>query len=271
MRHTSRGRWAFVALAAVLGATGVADAHAPEAKQQYAPRPDSAAAGEAVAAPAPFSAGEKASYQVKLGFISVGSGTMQVVGIEKVHGHDTYHASFRLSGGNRIARVDDRFDTWIDVDEMFSRRFKQDQKEVRYERKRTYEFFPERREYRRLDNGETGSIPTDRPLDDISFIYYARTLPLDVGETYRLNRYFKESGNPVVLQVLRRETITVPAGTFRTVVVRPIIRTKGLFSEGGEAEVYFSDDARKIPVMIRSRVPVIGSLTMQMTEYRPGS
>lgn len=269
MAHRFAGRRALVVLAAVLGLAAHADARAAAEQQQLvSTRPDSAP--EAELAAAPFGAGEKASYQVKLGVIRVGSGVMQIVGIEKVHGHDTYHARFRLSGGNRIARVDDKFDTWIDVAGHFSRRFKQDQQEVRFERNRTYEFFPEQRQYRRLDNGETGSIPTDRPLDDISFLYYARTLPLRVGETYRLNQYFKESGNPVVLRVLRRETVTVPAGTFRTLVVRPVIRTKGLFSEGGEAEVYFSDDARRIPVMIRSRVPVIGSLTMQMTEYQAG-
>jgi len=167
--------------------------------------------------------------------------------------------------------VDDKYESWIDTDGLFSRRFKQDQKEVRYERHRTYEFFPERKTYRRTDKAETGTIPTDRPLDDISFLYFARTLPLNVGDTYTLNRYFKEDGNPVVLRVLRRETIRVPAGTFRTIVVRPVIRTKGLFSEGGEAEVYFSDDARKVPVQIRSKVPVVGSLTMHLTEYAAGA
>lgn len=218
----------------------------------------------------PFSVGEHASYQLRLGRLPVGSGSLQVIGIETVHGHDTYHTRMRVSGGIPFARVDDRYDSWIDVDGLFSRRFRQDVKEVRYERLRTFEFFPEQMRYRRTDNGETGSIPTDRPLDDLAFLYYARTLPLGVGESYRLNRYFKEEGNPVVLRVLRRETVTVPAGTFPTVVVQPIIRTDGLFSEGGEAEVYLSDDARRIPVMIRSKVPLVGSLTMSLREYAPG-
>jgi hypothetical protein len=75
----------------------------------------------------------------------------------------------------------------------------------------------------------------------------------------------------VVLQVLRRETITVPAGRFRTIVVRPVIQSDGLFGEGGRAEVYFSDDQYRIPVLIRSRVPVVGSLSMHMRTFRPGS
>ena len=219
----------------------------------------------------PFGAGERAEYQVKLGAIRVGHGSMEILGIEEVRGHPTYHASLRVSGGIPLARVDDKLDSWIDVEGLFSRRFKQDVKEVRYRRNRVYDFFPDARTYRRGDNGETGPIPTERPLDDVAFLYYARTLPLRVGDEYTVPRYFKAEGNPVVIKVLRKETVTVPAGTFRTVVVRPIIKTEGLFGQGGEAEVYFSDDDRRIMVQLRSKVPVVGSLTMNLQTYRSGA
>ena len=221
-------------------------------------------------APVPFGPGELASYQVKLGGVSVGSGTMAVLGMETVHGRPTYHTALTVSGGIPLARVNDRFDSWIDAQGLFSRRFKQDQQEVRFERDRTYEFFPETRTYRRLDNGSTGTIPTDAPLDDVSFLFYARTLPLRVGETYTIPRYFKADGNPVVIQVLRKQTITVPAGRFQTIVIRPVIKAKGLFGEGGEAEVYFSDDDRRLMVHMRSKVPLIGSLTLHLRSYRAG-
>lgn len=223
-----------------------------------------------VTASLPFGPGERAEYQVKLRGIRVGSGSMEVLGTETVEGHETYHVRMRLSGGLPLARVDDTFESWIDVEGLFSRRFRQDQREITFRRNRTYEFDPERRTYRRLDNGEQGSIPTDRPLDDVSFLYYVRTLPLKIGDTYTIPRYFKEDGNPVVIRVLRKETVTVPAGTFETVVVQPIIQTDGLFGEGGEAEVYFTDDARRVIVQLKSRVPVVGSLSLQLREYQAG-
>lgn len=222
------------------------------------------------AAAPPFGVGEKAEYQVKLGAITVGSGSMEIAGVEEVNGHDTYHATMRISGGLPLARVDDRFESWIDVDGLFSRRFKQDQKEITYKRKRTYEFYPERKMFRRLDNGELGTIPTEQPLDDVAFLYYVRTLPLKPGDVYTIPRYFKESGNPVVIKVLRRETVEVPAGTFNTVVVQPIIKTDGLFGEGGEAEVFFTDDSRRMLVQLRSKVPIVGSLSLHLKEYRAG-
>jgi hypothetical protein len=217
----------------------------------------------------PFAAGEQATYQVKLGPVSVGSGSLTVTGIETIQGQETFHTVMTLRGGNALVRVNDRFESWIDTDGLFSRRFHQNQHEARFRRNRTYDFFPEQRTYRR-ENGETGTIPTNQPLDDLSFIYFARTLPLEVGATYSLPRYFKTDGNPVVLQVLRRETVNVPAGRFRTIVVRPVIQSDGLFGEGGRAEVYFSDDEHRIPVLIRSRVPVVGSLSMHMRTFRPG-
>ena len=242
----------------------------PIAEGPTTPLPARADSMDSVA-PVPFGPGEASTYRVRLGPVSVGEGSMRILGTERVRGHRTYHARFEIAGGIPFARVDNRFESWIDVAGLFSRRFHQDQKEVRFERKRTFDFFPEERRYVIQGSGERGTLPTSQPLDEVSFLYYVRTLPLEVGETYTLNRYYQEDGNPVRLQVLRRETVTVPAGTFQTIVVRPIIRTRGLFAEGGEAEVYFSDDDRRILVQMRSRVPVVGSLSLHLTEYRRGS
>jgi hypothetical protein len=230
----------------------------------------SSPASEVVPARVPFGTGEKASYQVRLGRLSVGQGVMEILGIETVDSRPTYHARLQIAGGIPLARVDDTFESWIDVQGLFSRRYHQDQKEVNFERVRKFDFFPERRLSRRTDTGETETLPTDRPLDEVSFLYYARTLPLRVGETYTLNQYFREDGNPVVLKVVRKQRVRVPAGTFETIVVQPVIRTRGLFGEGGRAEVFFSDDERRILVQMTSRVRLIGSLSLHLQTYEPG-
>ena len=220
---------------------------------------------------APFGPGEKAEYQVKLGGIGVGSGSMEIFPIELVNGHYTYHARLQVQGGLPLARVNDKLDTWIDVSGLFSRRFEQNIHEIRYRRHRIYDIDPPNRTYRIRGSSETQPMPTDRPLDDVAFLYYARTLPLNVGDSYTIPRYFKEDGNPVVLNVLRKETIEVPVGTFNTVVVQPIIQTDGLFGKGGEAEVYFTDDERRILVYMRSKVPIVGSLSLHLRSYEPGT
>jgi hypothetical protein len=229
------------------------------------------AAGAAEAQRLPFAPGEHAVYQVRLGAVPVGTGTLSVTGRQMVEGEQTFHTVMTLGGSALFYTLNNRYESWIDTDGLFSRRFHQNVREGSYRRNRTFHFNPAQRTYRR-DDGETGTIPTSEPLDDLSFLYFARTLPLEVGATYRLERYFKADGNPVVIQVLRRETIDVPAGRFRTIVVRPIVRTDGIFSEEGRAEVWFSDDQYRIPVMIRSeakRLP--GSLNLRLRTFRPGT
>ena len=100
-------------------------------------------------------------------------------------------------------------------------------------------------------------------------LYFARRLPLKVGDVYTIDRYYKADANPIVLRVVRRETVTVPAGTFETIVVRPTIKTSGLFGEGGEAELFFSDDQYHTLVQMRSKVPLIGSLSLHLRQYVP--
>jgi hypothetical protein len=228
-------------------------------------------ASEATVRPVPFGPGERLSYNVKVGVLNAGRAGMEVVRLERINGHQTYHLRFTLQGGIAFARVNDKLSSWMDVSTLVTRRFEQDQHELRFKRHRIYNFFPEERRFARLDKEETGELPTDQPLDEVSFLYFVRTLPLEVGRTYTFHRYFKNDGNPVVLKVLRRETVRVPAGTFNTIVVQPIIQTSGLFGEGGNAEVYFTDDDRRLLVQMRANVPKFpGSLHLFLDDYRPG-
>lgn len=224
------------------------------------------------AASVPFGVGERAEYAVTLGlFGEVGEGAMEVVKVENVHGHPTYHLRFDLEGGIPLASVDNTLESWMDVVGLFARRIHKDQDEVNYERDRWYDFFPDSMFYRRHSTGETGTLASKEPLDEVAFLYWVRTIPLEVGKTYTYHRYYKRSGNPVTLKVLRRETIAGEGGSqVPVIVVQPIIRTSGLFGEGGKAEVYFTDDWRRVLVKMTSKVPVIGRLGLRLTSYTPG-
>jgi hypothetical protein len=231
------------------------------------PKQEEAASISAV----PFGPGEKLEYRVTVGlFGGVGKGSMEVAGIDTVRSRPTYHLRMKVRGGIPLAHVDDRLESWMDISSLASRRFEQDQKEPNWKRHRVWNFFPEQRSWATEEPSEAGALPTDLPLDDVSFLYYVRTLPLEIGQTYTLDRYFRSDGNPVVIKVLRIEKVSVPLGSFETIVVRPVIRTRGLFGQGGEAEVFFSNDARRIPVMMRSKIPVLGHLNLYLEKYVQG-
>ena len=223
-------------------------------------RPNAASASS----PVPFAPGERLSYNVHFGPLKVGSGTMEVRGIDTVRNRPAYHTRFRLQGGIPLYNVDDVFESWFAVDDFSSLRFVQDQNEGQKERQHRYEIYPERRVYDDLADSAGVQPSVASPLDDGSFVYFVRTVPLEIGRTYEFDRYFKPDRNPVTIRVLRRERVTVPAGTFDAIVIQPVIKTKGIFSEDGKAELWVSDDDRRMIVQMKSRLS-FGSIDLYLT------
>lgn len=213
------------------------------------------------AAPVPFTTGERLDYDVRFGSLKVGNGSMEVKEITEVRGRPVWHTMFTIKGGIPLYRVNDVYESWFDVTTLNSLRYHQDVDEGNYERKRRYEIFPERGMMREGDREEEPTV--SNPLDEGSFLYFVRTLPLEVGKTYEFARYFKAQGNPVRIRVLRRETVTVPGGTFKTVVLQPTFQTKGIFSQNGKAEVWITDDDRRMMVQMKSKLS-FGSLNLYL-------
>jgi len=73
----------------------------------------------------------------------------------------------------------------------------------------------------------------------------------------------------VVVEVLRRERVRVRAGSFDTIVIRPIIQTDGIFGEGGQAELFLSDDKSRTIVQLRTQMKV-GEMNMYLRELEGG-
>jgi len=221
--------------------------------------------------PIPFGIGEEMLFDLRVRrwpFSGSGEASLRVEAIDTVRGEPTYRLAFAYRGGITFYDVDNVDRSWLDVDELFSRRFEQKHRQTGHTRDRRYELLPEEMSYRSLANpGDSGTLATPRPLDDVSFLYHVRSLPLEVGEEYTEARYYKDDGNPVTVRVLRSERITVPAGEFDALVIEPIIRTDGLFEEG-KAEIWISDDPRRIVLKLVASVNLGGTLTMELREYR---
>lgn len=224
--------------------------------------------GDSTHAALPFELGERFTYDLRFGKLKVGQGIMETLGIESVRGHEAWHTRFRVRGGVPFYRVDDVLESWFARDGLYSLRFVQDLEEGGKVRERRYEMFPERKTYREGDGPEEPGV--EAPLDDGAFLYFVRTLPLEVGQTYSFDRYFRPDRNPVVIKVLGREVVRVPAGTFHTIVLQPVIKSRGIFSEKGEARIWLTDDSRRMMVQMKTRTR-IGSLNLYLTSAHPAA
>ena len=105
--------------------------------------------------------------------------------------------------------------------------------------------------------------------DIVSAFYYVRTQDLKSkhkGDIIQLQNFFDEKTNDLAVRILGRQEIEVGAGTFRCIVIEPVIVEGGLFKSDGRIMIWLSDDDRKIPVKVSAKIP-IGSIDSELTAY----
>lgn len=267
-----KSRFAGLAVAALMAVATTAPRMSPQQAVQAAQQGQQEQQGQQSesAAHIPFGVGERMEYDVRFGRIHVGNGDMEVLPMDTVRGRQTWHTVFHLSGGYLFYKVNDRYEDWFEVGSLSSLRYRQDIDEGSYEPKRLFEIYPDRQEFIEYNKeGEAKPVQASvrRPLDETSFLYYLRTVPLRVGMDTSFGNYFMADRNPVKFRVVRTDTIEVPAGRFAAIVVKPVFQSK-LFSEGGDAQIWLSDDDDHIMLQMKSKVRW-GSLNLYLKSYRP--
>ena len=209
----------------------------------------------------PFSVGERLTYSVRVGPLGRGTAVAELRAVDTIRGRRVYHSVFQMSGSLLFFKVRDVYESWFDPRSFVSLRYHQDIDQGSYERNRTYEIFPEKGTFIDADKSEKPTV--EQPLDDGAFLYFLRTIPLEVGRSYTFNRYFKPDRNPVTVTVVRRERIRVPAGEFDAVVLQPKIKAKGIFAENANAEVWIADDDGRMMLQMKTHMQ-FGTVTFQL-------
>lgn len=216
----------------------------------------------------PFGVGERFEYSARYGVLNVGAATIQVVSVDTVRGQPAFRFRYTLDATALFFKINSVLESWTSVSDFHSLRFRQDSRENNKQYLKEYEIFPDSGYYRQ--QGATATMPTPAdPLDDASILYYVRVAPLVLGKTVKLSRYFRPEVNPVLIRVLKRETLQLPDGTkVPCLVLNPVVGTRGLFGNRTDARLWITDDVRRIPVQIRSRQP-FGPVTLKLEKITP--
>ena len=107
-------------------------------------------------------------------------------------------------------------------------------------------------------------MSTDAPLDELSFIYFVRTLRLADGDSYSLARHYDAARNPVRVRVVGRGVTQVPAGRFQTVRVEMRVRDPVRYQGEGVIHIHLTDDARRLLVRMESSIPRAGRMVLSL-------
>ncbi len=228
-------------------------------------------AASQVATRLPFMPGERMTYRVRMnGIGGFGHATMTVEGPVDVRGTPTYLLRSRTTAGIGFLKGSDLTESWLDPVHMAALRFHEHERHLLSSRDVRAEMYPA--DQRWVDgNGKTDSSITNAPLDELSFIYFLRSLQVEPGlqpdTTYRFDRHYDAARNPIVVRVTRGDTVVTPVGTFPTLLMEMHVRDPRRYHGEGVIRLYMSDDACRIPVRIESAVPGMGSFVLTIESY----
>ena len=216
-----------------------------------------------------FGVGERLVFDVNYLNITAGEAVMAVSSIDSIAGRRCFRIGFTVNSTpffSSIYRVEDKYYTFIDVEAIVPWKFEQHIREGSYRR----DFIAEFDQIRHVARTTEGQYDIPEYVHDImSAFYYARLLDystLKVGEGPTLYNFYKDTSHELKVRFLGRQELEVEAGTFNTIVVEPLVKEGGLFKSEGRIVIWLTDDERKIPIRVNTKV-VIGSIDTELREY----
>lgn len=97
----------------------------------------------------------------------------------------------------------------------------------------------------------------------LSAIFYGASQPIQMGQSFEMPLADAQHVVAVTMRADGRETIKTPAGTYQTIRVEPTADA-GIVKNRGEMWIWYTDDARHLPVQMRARF-FWGTLTMRLS------
>jgi hypothetical protein len=216
-----------------------------------------------------FTKGERLVFDINYGFVTAGRAYMEIPDYEYYKDRKSYRIECRVNSlpfFSTFYKVEDKYLSIVDVEGLFPWKFEQHIREGGYKRDFIAEF--DHFNGKAITTGGTYDI---KPFvfDIISAFYYTRTLDLGSlkpGNRINLENFYKDTTHTLDVKFKGRQTVDVDAGVFKCIIVEPIIKEGGLFKTEGTLLIWLTDDERKIPIMVKSKI-LIGSITAELAEY----
>ena len=205
----------------------------------------------------PFKVGETLRYTASLGYFPIGEASLAVTGTARERGAETFVFAASGEGGPPGLGVSYQMTSWVGTEKFTSRRFYRRITQAGRTTDQRFIIIPDSGRVRQEGRPEVWGT-TAEPLDELAFLYFLRTVPLEVGRSYSWSRYFHTGYNPVRAQVIGRETLSLPnGGQVPCLVLR-------LTARNATSEVWLSEDARRLPVQLRGKLG-FGEVTLRLT------
>ena len=197
--------------------------------------------------PYAFKVGETLRYEARLGYFPVGEATVSVARQTKERGVESFVLTMAGQGGPPGWRVRYDLTSWVDIQRFNSLRFHRRLEQGGKVEDQEYIIVPDSARYRQ-EGVDQDYVAPPNPLDELAFLYFLRTAPLQPGRTYSFSRYFRTGYNPVQVQVTGRESVALPSGPASCLALR-------VTSRGMVMRLWLTDDSRRLPAQMEVPLP----------------
>lgn len=240
-------------------------------------------AGSGAAASPPFSPGEKLGYDWTLRtflFVTAGRGRLSFSVAENTRpdpGSEALRVRVEADGSVRLAgSFRGELDTWFDPGSFqpFKSEYRaEDRRGVTRESLRyCLETSTGVWNRERVREGKNDSRREEFPLpesfyDPISLMYYLRTIDLEEGASFDLPVVADRKDYVARVTVGRRTRIRIMGKAWDAWLIKPDISLGGSPVRDRSLEIYVSADARRLPLRLTTRAPLLGFLTADLKSH----
>lgn len=218
-----------------------------------------------------FRVGEKLTYTIHYGWLDAGEAVMEVQESPYKFGErDAYRivgTGKSLGGFDWFYRVRDHYETYLDKDGLFPHYFVRNCDEGGYKINQKYRFFPKKSV---VATHEGDTLLTPHFVQDmLSSYYYMRALDYseaERGDVFEVLTLVDGEVFPLKIKYQGKETIKTRKGKFRCMKFVPVVQEGRIFKTEEDLTVWITDDANKIPVMVKADI-LVGSIKMEMTDW----
>jgi len=213
-----------------------------------------------------FRVGEQLTFDVRWFAFTAGQGILTIARMQVIDGTRCWHfVAHAFSKMVFFFKVDDRIESFSSVDRLLPVRFEKHLHEGHYRKDQSGWFDRVRMIAKWAGDPEALLGPDCRDL--MGAFYYVRATVLPPpGTASTVCIHTGGKNYQMLVNVLRRETIRVPAGEFKTIVIKPQLKFEGIFRQQGEITIWLTDDDAHVPVLVQSKVFLLGSVNIVLTK-----
>lgn len=236
----------------------------------FSQKPVPASKLPAIKGEASFKHGEELKYVLRYGFIHGGTATISSTQT-KLGDTNVFHSSAlaKTTGlVDKLFKVHDIYESYYTVDSNLP------VKSVRNISEGSYKFYDEvtfdRKENMVISQKSGKHKVPEKILDMVSAFFYLRRIDFSnakVNDIIYFDTFFGDELFPFSVIYKGKEEVKTSAGKFKCLKFLPIVEPGRIFKENDDMLFWLSDDANKIPVMVKFDM-IVGSFKCELTSFK---